>query len=119
MAIQKPTVAVVKLLIGDFDDTLVQSIIDDAALMVGSCVANFDADRQAAIIKWVTAHLLTVTPDGKFTTSEKLGDASESYAVPKLGDSLAGSPMGQQALLLDLNGCLARIGRAKASIEKI
>jgi len=120
MATQKPTVAVVRLIVeGDFSDIQVQSVIDDAALMVEACVANYSADRQSAIIRWVTAHLFSMMPEGRFVTSSKLGDASESYSAPKLGDSLAGSPFGQQALMLDTSGCLARIGRAIATVEKV
>lgn len=119
MAIAKPSAQDVIDLTGTaLDESVVSSIIDDAALMVEDCVKNLSAERQEAIVKWVSAHMIASGGEGTLT-SMKLGDASESYARATLGDGLSGTTYGQQALLLDPNGCLAKLGRAKATIEVV
>lgn len=117
--VEKPEASdVIAITDTDLPDGAVSSIIDDAALMVERCVKNMDAERQKAIIKWVTAHMIASGPD-KVRTSEKLGDASESFATAQLGKGLEGSVYGQQALALDDTGCLNRIGRPRATFGVI
>lgn len=119
MAISKPSASVVIDLTGtSLSVSVVSGIIDDAALMAEKCIKGFDADRQEAILKWLAAHLITTT-DGGTLTSEKLGDASESYKAATVSDGINGTIFGQQAIGLDPTGCLARLGRAKASIEVV
>lgn len=99
------------------DDAQVQAFIDDAVLLTKSC--GFDGALQKAILRWVTAHLISSTVDEGVVTSDALGGASRSYARASLGNGLAGTTYGQQALALDTAGCLARLGSARASIEKV
>lgn len=118
MALSLPSPAEVKAIIPtDLDDTGVQGFIDDAAALGKRCLTPLDPDLQKTILKWLSAHLIQVA--GKSTgegfanvavTSMKLGDASESYARGAVGSNIASTPYGQQAVLLDPNGCLARLG---------
>ena len=94
----------------DFSEAVVDAIIADAALIAEGCISSYSDERQTAIIKWLACHLIASTNGASGTgsgsvTSSKLGDASESY--------------GQQALLLDTNGCLARKGRPPATVQVI
>lgn len=123
MALTKPTVAAVRVVISTtLTDAGVQAMIDDAELIVRQCpaVADLDTDHQAAIVKWVAAHLIsqqggTAGP----LTSKTMGDASESYAAGfrQYGVQLTGSFYGQQALLLETSGCLAKIGKTRAFVQ--
>ncbi|MCE8471503.1 DUF4054 domain-containing protein, partial [Rhodovulum sulfidophilum] len=109
----------------DFPAPVVASIIEDAALMAGVCIAPYEPARQAAIVKWLAAHLIASTNGAAGTgagslTSMSLGDASETYAKAALtGEGLRATHFGQQALLLDTLGGLARLGRPRASAEVI
>ena len=116
-----PTASDVIALTGtDMPDAVVESIIDDAALFAEGCIASYSAERQTAIIKWIAAHMVQSTSGGGSLQSQKLGDASETYARSSLsGDGLKGTHYGQQAIGLDPSGCLARKGRAPASVQVI
>lgn len=116
-----PSVDDVRLIIETtLTDEQIEALILDAELIVHDCIADLDEDRQAAIVKYVTADLIasTVSSGGGGTlTSQSLGDASESYAT-------GASPWGKSAYwakaqALDPNGCLARLGKARASLEKV
>lgn len=99
---------------------VVTTLIDDAALVAGDCITGYADDRQTAIIKWLAAHMVASTDAGGGTlTSDKLGDASQSYARATMGDGLRGTIYGQQALALDTNGCLTTRGKGRASVEII
>lgn len=116
----KPTASDVKALTGlDIDDAVVTAVIDDASLIADKCAADWSDAQETSIRKWLAAHLLASTHDGGVITSESLGDASESYKRAQVGDGIAGTTYGQQAIALDDTGCLARSGRAKASIGVI
>ena len=120
MAVAKPSAAVVIALTGtSFAEAVVSAVIDDAALIAEACIAGYDSDRQTAIVKWIAAHLLASTGTEGVLTSDKLGDAQQSFARATLGDALKGTTYGQQALLLDTNGCLAKQGRAKAVVQVV
>lgn len=122
MAICKPDPAVVIALTGtELPVPVVQSFIDDAALIAEKCLAALSCDRQTAMLKWLTAHLIASAGDesGEIRTSEKLGDATDSFARATLGEGLAGTFYGQQALLLDPNACLKKIGKSRATIEVV
>lgn len=117
-----PTVAEVRLIITSAQgDDAIQSAIDDAGLLVEPCVTAMADNRAKAIIKWVAAHLLFsmsgATGAAKSLASKSLGDASESYARATLGDQLGGTTYGQQALLLDSNCCLLKLGKRPASFK--
>jgi hypothetical protein len=120
MTIALPTAADVRAIIEtSLTDGQIEALIADAALAAEKCLLKYDEARQKAIVKWLTAHLIASTGGNGVLTSQKLGDASETYARATLGDGLKGTTYGQQALLLDTCGCLARLGRARASVEAI
>lgn len=116
-----PTAAEVTALVsGNWDDAVVNAVIADAVLMIdNACFDAYAEDKKTSITKWVAAHMLASTGSDGTVTSEKLGDASISFARGTLGDGLKGTTQGQQALLLDTNGCLMQLGRAKATIEPL
>lgn len=106
----------------DLEDDAVQAAITDAGLLAEKCIESLAQTRQDAIVKYLAAHLLSVGPSsggGGALSSQKLGDASESYSVGHLGDQLRSTSYGMTAIQLDPNGCLVRIGKAKATIEQV
>ena len=123
MALQLPTTEAVRAIIRtDLTDGQVGAVIGDAALFAEGCpkVAGYDGTRQAAIIKWITAHMIASTNAGGGSLTQKaLGDASETYARPTLGLGLQGTSYGQQAIALDPSGCLSRLGAMKAHFRAI
>lgn len=104
-------------------DLQIDAIIADAALLAEGCpvIEGFLATRQAAIVKWLTAHMLASTnaAGGGALTSKSLGDASEDYARPTLGSGLSGTTYGMQALALDTSGCLAGLGKINATFRAL
>lgn len=120
MALSKPTaIAVKEIVTTGKSDSVVSSIIDDAALMVEDCVSSLTAERQEAIIKYVAAHVIALS-DAKGSgavSSEKLGDAQKSYAAAHLGQHIHSTSYGQQAVMLDPNGCIAQIGKRPAKVR--
>lgn len=99
-------------------EAVVTALIADAELVAGDCISSYSAERQDAIVKWLAAHLVASTDAGGVSvTSEKLGDASLTFARATLGEGLKGTFYGQQALALDTNGCLTGKGRGQASVE--
>lgn len=120
---QKPTLEQVRVVITTtLSDTDLQAVIDDAALIAEGCpsVAGYSGDRQAAIVKWIAAHLIgTQSGVAGALVQKKLGDAQEGYAAPTMGLNLQGSRYGQQALLLDPSGCLANLGKIRARFQAL
>lgn len=102
-------------------ETVVTALIQDAALVAANCISQYDGPRQTAIIKWLAAHMIASTAQGgeSVLTSDKLGDASQTFARATLGAGLRGSMYGQQALALDPSGCLARKGNGTATVQVI
>jgi len=131
MSLTLPSVAEVRAVFTtSLDDTAVQSFIDDAALVAEQCTSVTSAAeaRQKSIVKYVAAHLMycaglaTGASKGS-VVSEKLGDASVSYAAaPASGataSTLGSSSFGRQAILLDASGCLAGLGKPKAFLSLV
>ncbi len=105
-------------------DATISSFIADAVLVVDRCpgVASLSAALQTAIVKYVTAHLLSQVHGSSGSLSqESLGDAARSYAVatPTSPMGLGSSPFGRQALLLDSTGCLSKLGRSRVIFQKV
>lgn len=118
MALSKPSAADVIALTGtSLDAAVVTAIIDDAALMADSCLSPLSDAVQEAALKWLSAHLVSSSGGEGQVSSEKLGDASVTYARGTLGDGVSGTMYGQQAIALA--PCLAYLGRAKATIGVI
>jgi hypothetical protein len=124
MALTPSDVRLVIRLPDTVTDEEIQASIDDATLIVAQCsgVASLSADVQTAILKYVTAHLMSALY-GKsgVVTSETLGDASTTYASggTMFGQQLDSTPYGQRALLLDSTGCLRRLGRMRPIFQKV
>ena len=115
MAVTLPTVAAVRVIITtSLDDASVTAFITDAAAMVANCIASLDAAVQTTIVKYTTAHLISLSGNGgtdALMTSKRLGDASESYARPSGdGAGLSSTSYGKMAIGFDPNGCLATLG---------
>lgn len=127
MSLTSPTTAAVRTAIelkATVTDADIQVFIDDAVLLAEQCasVAAMSATKQAAVIKWITAHLMSFRFGAAGgVASETLGDASRSYAVGSrtYGNDLTSSFYGQQAILLDSTGCLKRLGRDKITFQKV
>lgn len=122
MSLSLPSAGEVRTVLStSLTDQQIESLIADAALVVGQCaaIAGYDADRQSAIIKYWTADLVsTINNSGAgMITSDKLGDAARSYAAGT--DKTATSWFRQRAYDLDGSGCLRRIGKATATLEKV
>lgn len=125
MALSLPSVADVRSLIDTpLPDGAVTAVINDAALMAEGCpaVSTYPSARQAAIVKWIAAHLIdqsgkaSASGSGK-VTSRKIGDAAETFASGTLGSGLASSSYGAQAIALDPSGCLVNLGKPRAFIK--
>jgi hypothetical protein len=119
---QKPSAETVIALTGTgLAAAVVSAVIDDAALLAEKCIRNLPGGRQEAILKWLAAHMLASTSDSgsQVLASTSLGAASDSFARGSLGDGLQSTTYGQQAIALDPSGCLARLGRARATIEVV
>jgi hypothetical protein len=83
--------------------------LDDACL---------DEPMKKEIERWLAAHFVTIS-DG-VVQRDKIGDAEVWYNVANLGQGLKHTRFGQQAILLDCSGLLARMGvRGAAKIETI
>lgn len=105
------------------DDSVISAFITTATLVASGCtkIAEGSAELQKEIIKWLTAHYLSL---GHLVRSgpiiqRSLGDASESYSAPSSvgGAGFMATMYGQQAILLDTSGCLAALGKRKASFK--
>ena len=115
-----PTAEQVKAIVAtDLSDAVVDSIIADAFLMAERCITSLSDERQTAIVKWLAAHLIASTDESATVSSSKLGDAQDTYMRATTGERLMGTTYGQQALALDPNGCLARLGNPRATFERV
>lgn len=107
MALAVPTTSEVRSIISSpKDDTFVAMMIDDAVLFlenIASVVAASES-MQKAIVRWVTAHLISVSNSGQLT-QKSIGDATDSYASNSalFGPGLRSTTFGQRALALDPN----------------
>lgn len=120
MAISKPTAqSVIDLTGTDLPVPVVDQIINDAALLAEGCLAPLSAEKQEAALRWLSAHMVASTSDvgSQSLTSQKLGDATESYGKATLGTGISGTTYGQQAIAIA--PCLGRLGRSRASIEVV
>lgn len=119
-----PTVASVRVLITtSLTDAQIEEIMQDAYAMTARCIDSLPDATKKAIVKYVTAHIISGIPGASSFTgsgavsSESLGDASISFATRTMGTNLNGSTFGEMAIMLDPNGCLNRLGKGKATID--
>lgn len=121
MSLTQPSVDDVRALITTaLTDAQVSLYIEDATLIAEGCsgISELGETRQAAIVKWLTAHLIAQqTGKGGQVTAEKLGDASKSFAAGAGGLFLQSTRYGQQAAMLDTTGGLANLGKVRAICE--
>lgn len=123
MTIKLPTIDELRAIVTtSLDDAALEALIGDVSLMVAACVEALEGDRQAAIIKYATADLIagTVQNSGAGAlVSQSLGDASETYAQQSTSNQFGGTAYWRSAVLLDPNGCLQKLGRRRATFEKV
>ena len=70
------------------------------------------------IERWVAAHLIASTRDPA-VMEDRTGDTTVKYFLGTPGKGLEMTPYGQQAMLLDVTGRLASMGKPRASIKAI
>lgn len=119
MAIATPSVTEVRAVITTTKtDAEILLVIDDAVLILEDVPTTTakTASVQKAIVKYVTAHLLSLDRSGALT-SKAIGDASESFAVSQnaFGAGLLSTVYGQRAILFDNE--LRFVGAAKFLFE--
>ena len=103
------------------DDQLTQ-IIADSSMMIEQCavIEAMAAEKQKAVVRYVSAHLAMLQSGSSgVMTSKTIGDASEGYASAPLGPGLKSTYYGQQALMLEPSGCLARVGLRSISFDVV
>jgi len=76
------------------------------AIVAKGCGANYSAGQLALIEAWLAAHFHQVQTG--IITSESAGGASQSFSIVQEA-YLMNTLFGQQAMLLDTNGCLATL----------
>lgn len=118
-----PTPAEVRAVITTaLSDDRISALVNDAALIVERCVAGQSEDRAKAIITYVTADLIAstvATGGGGARTAKALGDASESYASGGEGARFGTSAYWTRACMLDPTGCVERLGKRRATLQKV
>lgn len=121
MAYESPTVDSVRLIISTpLSDAAVAAAVTDAELLVGACIEGLEDDRAAAIVKYVAADLITSvvsTGGAGALTSRSLGDATDTWASQ--GAEFGKSAYWSRALMLDPNGCLAKLGKRRPTFERV
>lgn len=85
--------------------------IDTANLLVTKHLGNsgLSDDELTQIEKYLTAHLLTLHNDERQLKTQKLGDATDTYAG-NFGKGLEFSQFGQMVLMLDNTGTMQGLG---------
>ena len=93
-------------------------MIRTAKAIVARCKSScWSEDEKALVVAWLAAHFVATSGESKGAqTSRKLGDAQTSWSRAALGEGLKSSPYGQQVLLMDHCGCLAKLGKLKVSL---
>lgn len=103
------------------DDTILGSFVDTAHLLVDTYLIGGTCQHSDEILKKIELYLaahFTALSQGEGTVKfSKMGDASESYDVDKLGDGLRSTRYGQTAIMLDTCGLLANMASAGLKAE--
>lgn len=79
--------------------------------------SNFSNEELKEIERWIAAHFVAI--DDPAFRSEKVGDTQVQYDVGKLGEGLASTRWGQQALAMDHSGVLSTISMKRAQVKAI
>jgi hypothetical protein len=102
--------AAVKAVIDTDRDTT--PFIATAQLIVDEDLADkgLSAGRLDQVVLYLAAHFVAVTEEKGGLTSERLGEAEDTYRAPSAREKgLAATRYGQQAMLLDNSGTLASL----------
>lgn len=103
------TLAEVGKLVPELDSALLQPFLDAASLVVSELGdKGLSSARLKLIEAYVAGHFSRVSYNEKI--SQKIGDASETYAKAKSGLGFAETALGRQAISLDTSGTLADQG---------
>jgi len=110
---EAPTIELVRdVITTSKSDAFVGSMIEEAALIAGTCQAVVDAPapKQSAIVRWIACHLISLNNSGTLS-QQSIGDASESYVAAQaaFGKGLSSTSYGQRAILLEPE--LSKVGR--------
>lgn len=112
MTVTPATVRMVYTTTQKTDDEL-NFFINNASLIVAEELTGANPPLSAArldlIITYLAAHFAAISEDGvqSLVKSQKMGDATEVYAVPANEYGFLSTMFGQQALALDSSGRLA------------
>jgi hypothetical protein len=90
----------------------VQPFLDTASLIVSEDLQGkgLSSSRLDEITIYLAAHFVAITEEKGGLRREKTGDAEDAYVTPtKVDSGLAMTRYGQQALILDSSGTLAKI----------
>ncbi|OQY11129.1 MAG: hypothetical protein B6I31_05515 [Desulfobacteraceae bacterium 4572_19] len=87
-------------------DTDIETYIQTANLLIENIIQKpLTESLLTEIEKWLSAHLISITRE-RFTTEEKIGDASVKYAGKYL-EGLHSTSYGQMVLILDTSNSFA------------
>ena len=78
---------------------------------------SISAEEAKEIERWLSAHFVAIRSPG--LRSQKLGDGQAVYQIGYLGRGLEATRYGQQVMLLDTTGILARLGKRSAKVETL
>lgn len=90
-----------------------------ASLLVDTHLASeiSSTDLLKEIERWLAAHFVSVRDPR--VVSESIDTVSRTFESGRMGEGLAGTRYGQQALTLDSSGALQRLNLKKASFHAI
>lgn len=100
----------------DLDDSIVEAFIVGANALVTEVLGETDLGDTLLeeIERWLTAHMIASTRK-RMAAEEGAGGAYIKY-TGKFDKNLASTPYGQQALVLDATGNMAKLGTKAARL---
>lgn len=113
-----PSIADLGFMPSSFSDADKQSAINDAVLILEDCLSSYTDERALAVTKFVAAHQLTMLKGGQ-VTSKSVDGVAYSFASGNVGKNLMATTYGQQALLLDKDGCLHNLGKQPLTFRSL
>lgn len=97
----------------DLSEAVVYGIIADASVLAADCLSGVLDPAYTSVIKWLAAHMVASAGDSSGAmTSDRLGDAQQSFSRAVTGAGLMGTAYGQQAIALA--PCLSGLGMRQA-----
>lgn len=111
----RTTVELVKKILDDteLEDPVIESYIDGANIFVDANLSGkgLGTALLAEIERWIAAHMIVSTRE-RMAAVEGAGGAEITY-TGKWGEGLAGTPYGQNAVILDTTGTLLAMTQGK------